>query len=316
SVNQRPYGEFKTCASSDPALLEDVAFDSSPFVTALVVHCLDAVSGREADETRSKAIGFLESEMEPPGLWRYWSSRNEKHRSLPPDLDDTCCASYVLRRHETPLPPHRELILANRDSRGVFFTWVVPRSSLDPDLRAVVDRLTDPSALVDLVLSGGVNDIDCVVNANVLLYLGDSEATRAASEYLVDTVLEAKESGCSLYYPDPLTFYYMLSRAYYAGARSLGPAVGPVRDRVRAMRQGDGSYGDAMNTALALCTLLHLGGPRPEMDQAFHSLIREQSEQGSWPRRALYRDQVSYYGSEELTTALCVEALATYLKTL
>ncbi len=162
-------------------------------------------------------------------------------------------------------------------------------------------------------MAGGVNDIDCVVNANVLLYLGDSEATSGVSQYLVDTILEGKESECSAYYPDPLSLYYFLSRAYAAGARSLGPAAEPVGDRVRALRKADGSYGDALSTALALCTLLNLDGSLPEMDQDFDFLLGEQSERGSWPRRALFHDRASHYGSEELTTALCVEAVARYL---
>jgi hypothetical protein len=34
--------------------------------------------------------------MESPGVWRYWTSTNVNHSSIPPDLDDTCSISHIL----------------------------------------------------------------------------------------------------------------------------------------------------------------------------------------------------------------------------
>ncbi len=310
--SQLPYGEFRTYASPDQEMGDKSRFDSSPFVTSLVLLCISHVTGPKAQEMTAKALGFLQEEMEGPGLWRYWSSRNERHRLLPPDLDDTCCISFILKSNHVAVPPNRDVVLANRNSEGAFYTWVVPRSTAPSAEAADSGYEVNPEALLTVVLSGAVDNIDCAVNANVLLYLGEGEETKQAVDYLVDIVLEGKENGCSDFYPDRLSFYYMLSRAYGHGVLSLESIAFPVTDRVKQRQVDDGSFGNELLSALATCTLLNFGRATAAVDKAVEYLVRAQREDGSWPRRAMFLGPAPYYGSEELTTALCVEALARY----
>ena len=129
--NQLNYGEFKTeickkCEDPSGAILEEWIFDSSPFATALIFYC---VSFLETDERvqrmKGKGLKFLMSEMEEGGLWRYWSSINEKHKMIPPDLDDICCISHILKKNNVPFPENIEVILDNKNKQGIFYTWLL-----------------------------------------------------------------------------------------------------------------------------------------------------------------------------------------------
>lgn len=308
--SQLPYGEFRTYACPDDEMGEGCEFDSSPFATSLILYAISHVDSPIVHEMTAKALRFLQEEMEGPGLWRYWSSRNQRHRLLPPDLDDTCCISFVLKKNSIPLPANRDIILANRGREGLFYTWLAPRSSstrlLDPDVAALLNR----EALLMLALSGQMDDVDCVVNANVLLYLGENDDTKGAVDYLVDIVLDGKEDECSHFYPDRICLYYMLSRAYLEGVHSLKSVRVPVKDRVVRTQDRDGSFGNELLTALAICTLLNFDSPAPELHEAIPYLLNAQRKDGSWPRIPMYLGPAPYYGSEDLTTALCVEALS------
>ena len=260
----------------------------------------------------AKALGFLQEEMEGPGLWRYWSSRNQRHGLLPPDLDDTCCIAFVLAKNDKALLSNKDVILANRNRKGVFYTWLVPRSSSTSRATGDTDDVTTSEALLLLSVYGGIDDVDCVANANALLYLGDNADTRGAVDYLVETVLNEQEDGCSDYYPHRLSLYYMLSRAYSEGVLSLEGVRVPVIDRVLRMQNREGAFGNELLTALALCTLLNFHSPTPAMDEAVNHVLRTQRADGSWPRSPMFLGPAPYYGSEDLTTAFCVEALAKY----
>lgn len=84
--SQLSYGEFRTCASADRDNSHRCYFDSSPFVTSFVVYSLNFSNDPRVQEIKKKALRFFTSEMEYPGVWRYWTSRN--HKSIDPDLDD------------------------------------------------------------------------------------------------------------------------------------------------------------------------------------------------------------------------------------
>src|ERR1700704_6036 len=104
--SQLPSGEFKVFMSPDLNLERDCVFDSSPFPAALIAYSLGFADPTEVSDILDKALRFLRDEMDGPGLWRYWPKRRQSPAMIPPDLDDTCCASYVLRRHGIPFPPN------------------------------------------------------------------------------------------------------------------------------------------------------------------------------------------------------------------
>ncbi len=124
---QLPNGEFPTVRGRLPKLEDERSFESTTFATSYVLHSLSHVDRSPAPVLADGAADFLESVMERHGVWRYWTARDRRHSSIPPDLDDTCCASAALRDvGRAPIANH-DLILANRNRAGLFYTWLVPR---------------------------------------------------------------------------------------------------------------------------------------------------------------------------------------------
>jgi hypothetical protein len=85
-----------------------------------------------------------------------------------------------------------------------------------------------------------------------------------------------------------------------------------VVERTLALRRAGGSFGDELSTALAICTLLNFGVPPEELAGSAAFLAAAQQTDGSWPRIGAWGGQAmpANFGSAELTTGYCIEALA------
>ncbi len=283
---QLPSGELKTYRYSDLAMEANPQLKSTPYGTSYILYSLAYSDDLRVPSIVSRGSTFLLGEMEAPGLWRYFSLGNAE--TLPPDLDDTACAAYVLKdAHDyLLLGLNYRLFLLNRDADGRFRTF-----------------LSD----------GGANNVCGLVNANVLLYLGERPETLAACDYLVHLTTDGEEGKRTVYGVDDLLFFYVLSRAYFHGVRRLAAARSAASERILARQDGDGGLGGSvLHTAMAVASLLNLGYAEPSiLAAAVRYLLDRQNEDGSWPRAAYYIDfDEGYYGSEEITTALCIEALA------
>jgi len=290
TLAQLPYGEFPSYRFSDPLLRTSGQFDSSPFTTCFVLYALRFVSDPIVECLIRNGVNFFLEEREEPGVWRYWSSRNA-HR-IDADLDDTCCISAELKWHSAgfEIMSNEAVILANRNSAGLFKTW-----------------LRQPEAN---------NDIDSVVNANVLLYLGERTETTPACSFLNRLIIENREETSYWYYLDNLALYYMISRAYFNSVQQLNQSKQHIVQRTLARQGPDGSFGGEMFTALALCTLINYGLSNEAVEKALAYLIHTQLKDGSWPPSAFYAGPPPpnahnvWWGSHELTTAFCLEGLA------
>ncbi|HWS53439.1 MAG TPA: hypothetical protein VN228_04910 [Pyrinomonadaceae bacterium] len=319
--SQLPSGEFKAFMSTDNSLERDCVVDSSPFPTALIAYSLGFADPAAAGPMLEKAVRFFVAEMEGPGLWRYWTKQHRYHSVIPFDLDDVACVSYVLRRHGVAFPANAELILANRSPAGLFYTWMTPR--WPPPLKSSYLRVVLRQWLSPLKLyyfwklnESAPNDVDCVVNANVLFYVGESEATRPVVEYLIEIARRGGEACCDKWHLNPFTFYYVVARNFHAGVAAFESVREEVVGRIVAAANEDGRIGEnALETALAACALLYWGSAPPELGRAVRYLLTGQRPAGDWPRAALYfGGPKKYYGwgSEELTTGFCLEALLRY----
>ncbi|WP_293355774.1 MULTISPECIES: phytanoyl-CoA dioxygenase family protein [unclassified Microcoleus] len=312
-------GEFRTeiCQRQQTTtgeLIEEWSFDSSPFATSLVLYSLSFLKHEsKVKQITDKGLKFLLCEMEFNGLWRYWSSKNPKHQMIPPDLDDICCISHILRMHNISHPSNTEVIFANRNQQGMFYTWVLPRSfkTIFLNLRTLGKALSYSNELWKLT---NKDDVCCAVNANALLYLGENQQTQAVIKHLIDIVFDSSEDSNTAFYNHKLSFYYMLSRAYFNGIQSLGVVKNDIINKVLNLQEADGSFGNELLTALAICTLLNFNYYTASLEGAINFLLKTQQPNGSWQRIPMYGGQLdkATFGSAELTTAICVEALARY----
>jgi hypothetical protein len=147
-------------------------------------------------------------------------------------------------------------------------------------------------------------DVDPVVNANVILYLGERDDTRPAIDFVVSTVL-ADAMPFSLYYEDLLALYHAVARAYRHGATALGVLRQPILDRVaRRTSRPDGLT--PLQAALAASAVLTFDPDAPLGRELVRIVRSTQRGDGAWDAYAYY----GVWGSDELTTAFCLEALA------
>jgi hypothetical protein len=316
--SQLPTGEFKVYMSTDLTLEKDSFADSSPFPAALIAHSLGFSDSLKAKSMLDKATRFLLAEMEGNGLWRYWTKQHQSHSVIPPDLDDIACISALLRRHGIAFPENLELILANRNRQGLFYTWMTPRWPLPLNFaywQVVFRRWLNPVKNYYFWQQGepSPHDVDCVVNANVLYYVGESAETQAVIDYLIDMVRRRQEDCCDKWYLNRFAFYYTVSRNFHAGIQAFAAVRDDTVREIGEAANEDGSIGkNALDTAMAICAFHNWKSSHPALVRAVRFLINTQRSNGEWPRIAFYYGGPNKYyawGSEEVTTGFCLEAL-------
>lgn len=286
-------GELPVLASGRP--------DPSVFPTALAAWSLSFAPA--AADVHRHALDFLAREMHPRGLWKHWPRAHPYSHQLPPDLDDTSCASLALERAGRSVPGNRELLLRNRNRAGLFYTW-----------KLTGDQLRHPLVTLQFFRATSAKpfDVDAVVNANTLLYLGHSERTSAVKEHLLHVLRDGREAVCDKWYDNPFVVWYFLSRALRGASAEAG--------EILVRRASEARPSNALEHALVLCVMhdwRRTADPTPLLDL--------QLESGGWPAAGLYHGgrkrlgknrfalphpDTPTWGSEELTTVFCVEALA------
>jgi hypothetical protein len=291
--SQLPTGELPVLAAGKR--------DPSVFPTALAAHALSFTPAASA--VRERALGFLAAEMEPGALWKHWTREHPYHHQLPPDLDDTACASAALARAGRAFPDNRAALLGNRRRDGLFRTWKFTSAQLRHPLVCL---------LFFTKTSARPLDVDAVVNANVLFYLGSIPETEPVVAHLLQVLREEREIVSDKWYENPFAVWYFFSRALRHARAGAGPLL--------LERLSSATPRTALDHALAACTLLDWGH-QPDLSP----LLGAQLESGAWPAAGLYHGgrkrrgafafdaphpDTPWWGSEELTTAFAIEALA------
>jgi hypothetical protein len=319
---QLPSGTFQIFCSPHPLLEEKCMPDYSTFQTAQISYCLNFTKSEKVEEIVSKAIRFLQGEMQDGGVWRYTCSPNPDY--LPPDVDDTACISFLLKRHGISLPDNMGVMLGNRASEGLFYTWILPRLTWTTHLsywRVALRQLLKLRQLYWFytVTECKPNDLDLVVNANVLHYLGERLETRPVIRCLIRAIEEQAEETCDKYYASRFSFYYYLSRNRAAGIRAFEPVGNTIVERIKSYVHPDGSIGShILHTALAACALMDWQDWKDHsvvLDDAIQAILRARRSDGGWQKFPFYYSGPSKklaWGSEEITTGFCLEALSRY----
>jgi hypothetical protein len=273
----------------------------SIFTATQALHSLGFEDGGPAARlVRERAVAFLLAHREPPGVWRYFGKGYEVSPGVPlsPDVDDTATAWAALHRLGHPVDAGAlALLRASRAEDGLFTTWVGPPSTWT----GIDSRQTD-----------------LALNANALFLFGLlGEAVPEVCRQVVAHATTGAFARGTPWYPSPLAFAYFLSRAHRdGGAACLAEAVPPVRAWVRARQQPDGGWGDDLETALGLLTLLNTGDESAAVTRGLQSILARQGADGFWALAPHYTtvkaagEPAVYFGSPVLTTAFCLEALA------
>lgn len=316
---QLPSGTFQIFCSPHPLMEEECKPDYSTFQTAQISYCLNFAKSEKVDEIVSKAIRFLLGEMQDGGVWRYTCSPNPDY--LPPDVDDTACVSALLKQHGISLPDNTDVMLGNRASRGLFYTWILPRLTRTTHMsywRVALRQLLKLRQLYWFfrVTECKPNDLDPVVNANVLYYLGERPETRPIIQTLIQIIEDQTEDTCDKYYGSRFTFYYFLSRNHAASIRAFEPVRDTIVGRIKSYAHPDGVIGThILHTALAACALMDWKDRSTVLDDAIQAILRARCPSGGWQRFPFYfsgRLKKLGWGSEEVTTGFCLEALSRY----
>ncbi|MEW5803876.1 MAG: hypothetical protein AB1847_17415 [bacterium] len=197
---------------------------------------------------------------------------------------------------------------------GVFYVW-----------------LFDPPVPTDICSSTAANALYMFAS------LGEESKVPEVMEWLND-MLKMMMAGLPYfaeYYRSPYAFTYLTTRVYAdTGAKTLfdSEMITDLQTFILSGQQEKGNWppyyhGSSevdMETALALVSLLNLGygelspSQKNRVDTGIRFLLDRQNSEGNWDCAPFYIDPVHmlYFGSEELTTAFCIEALAKYAKVL
>ncbi len=319
--HQYPNGEFCFYVSPDEEMLEWCYPDSTVFCTTIIASCILKLKAEPiANHILQKAGYFLQYQMMRGGLWNFFTKFHVNFKFSPADADTTAYTSTVLKELGFDVPNNKDLLLKNRNKNGLFYTWLVLRKNSVFDLstlRVVGRELKRPFLSIAFWLKHEAkrNDIDVVVNANALYYLGLNENTNGALTYLIKTIKSANEEESDKWYKNPIVVYYFVSRNYQK-IKELEPVKRPIIERLLAKVNEHGGFGKSdMENALAINTLLNFLYQGKEIKTAITVLLNAQNKSGYWKRALFFyagHSRVVGWGSEETTTAFCLEALAMY----
>lgn len=291
--------------------------DTLKFITALAALALDELPDPRAASVVDRAVAFLRRERETMAQWRYWSADNEQFDLTPPDADDTACCSLAVATRGDRTTSNTRLLLANRDERGRFFTWIIPRGrprdplvlwGLRDEVRSLVRQRRDELWATTEAQPG---DVDAVVNANVVRYLGPRRAPPEVVQWICSIIDEGLEADCDAWHRNRYTLYASIADAHRRGVHDLarvGPAITErIEDAV-----GRGQPTAALDRSFALLALTEFGGGGTASASLVEQLRATQRDDGSWQRSIFFYggpDEVFGWASEALSTASALQSL-------
>lgn len=320
--HQYPNGEYCCYMGPDDGLVEWCIPDSTVFPTSLIAYCLKNFMGNhKVDKMLELSRNFLQYQAMIGGVWNHYTKWHILFPICPPDIDNAFCALKVLELLDQSLVAYKGVLYANQNEEKLFYTWYAFRFRIvkNKTFWLLVARALRHPIMSFLFWTKNEckrDDIDAVVNANGLFYLGYQTQTQSIIPFLINIIEKNKEDDCDKWYRNPFTVYYFISRNYELGIKELEPIKNPIIERILHTKKKDGSFGKGvLDTALGLSALADLGYRGKEVALAIQFLLDNQAESGSWLRWALFysgKKKELCWGSEEVTTAFCLEALGKF----
>lgn len=291
---QKRNGGFLNLTTSAKDDFKNGKTHATTFFTANILHCLNQLPPSSlADSIRQKAAKFLLFQKSEYWSFNYWQRNSEESRSkpYPDDLDDTFCALSALTEFDQKFITGKTLanavkILTSAEVKpgGPYKTWLTDKSAWD--------------------------DVDIAVNANIAYFMSLQKTELPGLVSFFDQAIKTGQFP-SRYYTEIFPVIYFISRNY------KGKLSRQLVSHLLSARQSNFSWGNPLNTALAISALINLNGQRSDLGKSVNYLLADFNGK-SWDPYAFYldlasRDEKYFAGSAALTTAFCLEAVNKYL---
>jgi len=320
--SQHSDGYMPSFMADDRDLRINRSEDRSVFISQHVMASLLRVENDKAKQIVQQILKFLLSDCWYGGLWKFWTKDHAGRYAIPLDTDDTACVAHLIEQMHLPVSSlTRRILLGNRDKNGLFRTWILPRFShlFQPRHWLILARMrAHPLQLHAFFSAGGANagDVDAVVNANAVLLFGENADTREAINWIHAIVLNGEEASFDRFYQSRLALYYALLRCWKNGCKAFDSLHELIVQRIQeCLNDTDGSNQNALEVALSVIILCAWAPDAEELEDSIQFLLQSQQDDGHWPARVLFygnSECTICWGSEQLTTGFCVEALTEY----
>lgn len=336
---QTPVGRFNSmsarsinCINDDFESFDDanqkawVSPDNfSIFPSLLICACLQHIpkpfQNHYSQIILQKLYEYILTHRRSSGLWNHFESHSKPFKSCPHDIDSTVYAATVLRKANLLTNPPDRIILKQTNKAKLFYTFFIFRAQLNTSLlywwvcsREALHPIY--SYFVRRIQEFNRNDIDAVVNANVLYYLGPSKSTNAPLQWIIECVQNGKESTMDKWYKNRMVIYYFITRLLSRGFDEVLQTKSHILNYIDASIQHNGSIDDKpLDTALAINVLLNFNESAHHIAPLVDYLLNTQQADGEWPARVVYTGgpkRIMGWGGTSLTTAFCLEALSRF----
>lgn len=297
---QLPDGSFLCLISKKIDHYRNAAVSPAIVPTNIVLSSLAHIEETPViKEIKKRAADFLISEKSEYWSFNYWfrHSDSSKNEPYPDDLDDTFCALAALYEYRPKLFTGSVmakivtmLTSAEKAEGGPYDMWLVP-----PEGRKTWDKT------------------DLVVNSNIAFFLSLQDIELPNLTAYIEKSIDDKnyEFPYNTIYPG----IYFISRFY------KGPKTGEMIDLLLTTQGSDGKWENPLRTALAISSLINFSGRRfqAQIEKGVAYLQKTQAKDGSWKPFSFYfsmklKEKTFYAGSSSTTTALCLEALDKFAK--
>jgi hypothetical protein len=296
----------------------------SIFPTMLIGNALKNVNYRGVfDVVLNQIDNFLLKERH--NLFWVWNHFNKNHRLFkmnPYDVDSTAIALEYLRdRGKISSQAEKRTLALFKDqlnSEGLFFTFFTFRGSLKCSWKSWMLFLRELKSPISTRIfwkrvEADRMDVDGIVNVNVLHYLGRIPECEKLVFYLKQELECGNELKFDKWYKSYSVIYYFVSRLNERNYPEFESVFSRWRQELmNFVESPDFNKEHELDVALYAVSMINLKMDRTYILPCIQHLIQNQQVSGSWRKKVFYfggPKKIMGWGSEALTTAICLEAL-------
>lgn len=241
--------------------------------------------------------------------------------------------AYHWHNYLVNIPRETSAFLTWQGKEREFKSWSFFKAAMHNLVFYLPNSCANPRPFVPYI-PWGANDIDAVVNANILTYLGSTNQIekskgRTGAEKLINyQINRGRWSRAGMYYPNKYHFHYAVSRSMLAGKEKISVNGKAILAHLLDTQFPDGHFESRrkvnkkdilQSTVYGLTSLLNLkelgyNVPKEHIDLTMNYLLKHQNEDGSWSGGVFFSGgtvvrNVLHFKSEAYTTALMVLAM-------